>query len=95
MKLLGLLGRIVLGALTVVVLLVIALGVAISVGIPMSLDSFRGEFESMASTGIGRVVTIEGKMVVVPTLRPILSTNGVSGNPGAIHQGRTLTYIWG
>lgn len=77
MKLLGLLGRVILGALTVIVLLVIALGVAISVGIPISLDSFRGEFESMASTGIGRAVTIEGKMVVVPTLWPTLEIEGL------------------
>jgi len=77
MKVLRLVGRLVFGAMSVVVMLIIAFSVAVGVGIPISLDSFRGEFESMTSTGIGREVTIEGKMVVVPTLWPTLEVEGL------------------
>ena len=38
MRLVKLLGRVVLGAVTVVVMLIIALGVAIGIGVPISLD---------------------------------------------------------
>jgi len=77
MVVLRLLGRVMLALVTIVVVLLVAAAVAIFVGFPISLDPLRGEFESMASIGLGREVTIEGKMVVVPTLWPTLEVEGL------------------
>ncbi|MBW2286818.1 MAG: hypothetical protein JRG90_03250, partial [Deltaproteobacteria bacterium] len=65
MRWLRLLGRIVLGVAGLFVSLVVALAVTISIGIPLSLDRVRGEFEAMASTALGREVSIEGKVELV------------------------------
>ena len=77
MRLLRLLGRIVLGVAGIILTLFIALAVAISIGIPLSLERVRGEFEAMASTALEREVTIEGKVEVVPTWRPTVEVRGL------------------
>jgi uncharacterized protein involved in outer membrane biogenesis len=74
---LRLLGRVVLALVTIVVVLLVAASIAIFVGFPISLDPLRGEFESMAATALGREVTIEGKMEIVPTLWPTLEVEGL------------------
>jgi uncharacterized protein involved in outer membrane biogenesis len=61
----------------ILVSLVIALVVVISIGIPISLDRVRGEFEAMASTALRREVAIEGKVEVVPNWWPTLEVRGL------------------
>ncbi|MBW2398874.1 MAG: AsmA family protein [Deltaproteobacteria bacterium] len=77
MRWLRLLGRIVLGVAGLFVSLVVALAVTISIGIPLSLDRVRGEFEAMASTALGREVSIEGKVELVPNWWPTLEVRGL------------------
>jgi uncharacterized protein involved in outer membrane biogenesis len=79
-----LLRRIVLSTGIVVGCVLLALFVVITIGIRVSLDPFRGEFEAMASTALGREVSIEGDVEVVPTWRPTLEVRGLRiGQPSA------------
>jgi hypothetical protein len=65
------------GLASVGFLLLVALGIAMSVGISVSLDPLREEFEAMASSAIDRKLSIEGSIEVVPTWWPTLEPRGV------------------
>lgn len=77
MVVLKLLGRIAAALVTIFVVLLVALSIAIFVGVPISLDPLRDELESMASTALERRIEIEGKIEIVPTLRPTLEVEGL------------------
>jgi uncharacterized protein involved in outer membrane biogenesis len=70
-------GRIAVFALVAFGLLTAALVAAITVGISVSLDPLRGEFETMAKAALDRSVVIEGHVEVVPTWWPTLEIGAV------------------
>ncbi len=63
--------------LALVALLVGASAAVVLLGITINLDAIKGKIESAASTAIGRNVTLEGSLEIVPSLWPMVEVQGI------------------
>ena len=66
----------------VTALLLVAIPVVISVifllfGATINLNPFKAKVETAASTALGRAVTLEGRMELVPSLWPTVEVQGI------------------
>ncbi len=74
--------RALLGIAIFVALVVLAFVTVVSIGIHVDLDPLRAPAQTLASTALGREVTLEGPLVLVPTWSPTVEVKGLQiANP--------------
>ena len=59
------------------VALVAILLILLSLGITVTLDPLRPSFENAASSALGREVSLEGSMLLVPSFSPTVEVQGL------------------
>ncbi len=78
------LGGLIAGLLLIIILLAI-------IRIPIDLSRYKGPVESAASLALGRTVTVDDKIVITTSLRPIFSLEGLRvSNPKSFEKGDFL-----